>query len=205
MTRYALTERLALADLMEEVGPDAPTLCGTWRTRDLAAHIVLRERRPDAAGGILIKSLADRTERVLRTIAAQPYRQLVAKMRKRPWWAGPIDEQLNLTEMFIHHEDVRRAAPQWTPRDLTDGLQAALWKQVPRWAKRSLRRFKATVVVEAPGFGTVTAGAGGEEIRVKGDPGELLLFLSGRQGYARVSLDGSHPQAERLQKARLGI
>ena len=46
MTRYAFAERLALADLMAEVGPDAPTLCGGWTTRDLAAHLLLRERRP---------------------------------------------------------------------------------------------------------------------------------------------------------------
>ena len=38
---------VALCDLFEEVGPDAPTLCGDWTTRDLAAHLVMRERRPD--------------------------------------------------------------------------------------------------------------------------------------------------------------
>ncbi len=46
----ARAERAALADLMLEVGPDSPTLCGDWTTRDLAAHLVLRERRPEAAG-----------------------------------------------------------------------------------------------------------------------------------------------------------
>ncbi len=51
MSTFAKRERLLLADLLETAGPDAPTLCEGWRTRDLAAHVVVRERRPDAAGG----------------------------------------------------------------------------------------------------------------------------------------------------------
>ena len=64
MTRFARTERAAFADTLEEAGPDAPTLCTGWTTRDLAAHLVLRERRPDAAMGILIKGVAGHTQRV---------------------------------------------------------------------------------------------------------------------------------------------
>lgn len=56
----ARAERLALCDLFEKVGPDAPTLCGTWLTRDLAAHLIVRERRPDLAVGILIPGLGGR-------------------------------------------------------------------------------------------------------------------------------------------------
>ena len=58
MTRYARPEREALCDLLTDLGPEAPTLCAGWRTRDLAAHLVLRERRPDAAPGILLPLLA---------------------------------------------------------------------------------------------------------------------------------------------------
>ena len=47
MSRFVQSERKALADLLAALGPDAPTLCTGWETRDLAAHIVLRERRPD--------------------------------------------------------------------------------------------------------------------------------------------------------------
>ena len=50
MPRYARTEREALAYLMLELGPDAPTVNEGWTTRDLAAHQLVRERRPDAAG-----------------------------------------------------------------------------------------------------------------------------------------------------------
>ena len=64
MTRHARSERLALCRTLERVGPDAPTLCPPWRTRDLAAHLVLRERRPDAAPGIWLRAAAGRTRRV---------------------------------------------------------------------------------------------------------------------------------------------
>ena len=46
---FARDERIALCDLLDETGPEAPTLCEGWRTLDLAAHLVLREHRPDAA------------------------------------------------------------------------------------------------------------------------------------------------------------
>ncbi|HET6969240.1 MAG TPA: TIGR03085 family protein, partial [Ornithinibacter sp.] len=57
-TPVARAERLALCDTLLELGPEAPTLCDPWRTRDLAAHLVVRERRPDAAIGIWLPPLA---------------------------------------------------------------------------------------------------------------------------------------------------
>ena len=46
-------ERAAMCDTFEAVGPDAPTLCDGWLTADLAAHLIVREHRPDAMPGIL--------------------------------------------------------------------------------------------------------------------------------------------------------
>ena len=63
-------ERAALVDTMRGVGPDAPTLCGDWTTRDLAAHLVVREGRLDAAPGITIPFLADYTDKVQNQVAA---------------------------------------------------------------------------------------------------------------------------------------
>ena len=54
VTSLARTERAALADLLAQLGPDEPTLCGDWTTRDLAAHLAIRERRPDALPGVAI-------------------------------------------------------------------------------------------------------------------------------------------------------
>ena len=49
----AQLERGRLCDLLLEVGPDAPTLCEGWTAADLAAHLVIRERKPLAAPGIV--------------------------------------------------------------------------------------------------------------------------------------------------------
>ncbi|MBV1852414.1 TIGR03085 family metal-binding protein [Catellatospora tritici] len=210
MTRYALAERLALADLMAEVGPDAPTLCGDWTVRDLLAHLLLRERRPDAAGGILIKRLAGRTARVQQRIAGRDFAELLRELRDPPWWSpvsNPlVDEAANLTEMFIHLEDVRRAAPGWLPRGLSAGLTEALWRAVGRQAKLTLRRYPVQVRVTAPGHGTIIVGRPGTHpLSLTGTPGELLMFLSGRQAHARASVDGTPEQAARLRTARLGV
>ncbi|WP_344138032.1 TIGR03085 family metal-binding protein, partial [Luedemannella flava] len=144
MTAFAAAERAALADLLDRVGPDAPTLCAGWATRDLAAHVVLRERRPDAAAGILIRALAGHTGRVQATLAATPWSALVAKVRRAPWWSpvsNPLTDGLaNRTELFIHHEDVRRAQPDWAPRELPADPAAALRGQTRLAARRALRR-----------------------------------------------------------------
>ena len=60
----AQSERAELAATLRTVGPDAPTMCGDWDARDLAAHLVIRERRPDAALGIVFSNDAGTTEKV---------------------------------------------------------------------------------------------------------------------------------------------
>jgi uncharacterized protein (TIGR03085 family) len=209
MTEYARAERLALAAEIAQVGPDAPTLCTGWTTRDLAAHIVVRERRPDAALGIVLKAVAGHTRSVQQQAATQDFPVLLEQVRRPPVWSpvsNPLlDEVANVNEMFIHHEDVRRAQPGWALRSLDPGLQAALWSRLRRTARIALRRVPATVVLDAGEYGAVTGGAGGARVTVNGDPAELSLFFSGRQAYARVRLDGDEAAAARLSSARLGI
>ncbi len=194
---------------MQTLGPDAPTLNEGWATRDLAAHLVLRERRPDAAGGILLPPLRGYAERVRRQLAARPWERLVDQVRQPPVWSpisNPLlDEAANTMEFFIHHEDVRRAQADWQPRDLPAGLQQALWKRAAGLARLTLRRFPAEVLVQAPGYGQRPAGRGGEQLRLVGAPGELVLFLSGRQRAARVQIDGPPGPADRLRDAQLGL
>ena len=125
---FARDERTALCALLDETGPGAPTLCEGWRTVDLAAHLVLRERRPDAAAGVMGGPLAGYTQRVQRgLIARMPYRQLVDEFRNGPpklsaFRIPGVDERANVVEFFVHHEDVRRAQPDWQPRELEHGL-----------------------------------------------------------------------------------
>jgi uncharacterized protein (TIGR03085 family) len=214
--RPARTERLALADLLMQLGPDAPTLCAGWTTRDLAAHLILRERRPDAAGGIMIQALRPHTERVQREIADRPYPELVDMLRNPPWWSllssvPLLDAAANTAEFFVHHEDVRRAQSGWEPRDLPMDMQRALWTRGRGIGKLRLRRFPAVVALHAPGYGESVTGAPAPEdpnaprVRVSGPPGELLMFCFGRQAAARVELTGSEPHAQQLRTMRLGV
>ncbi|GAB3810979.1 TIGR03085 family metal-binding protein [Micromonospora zhanjiangensis] len=209
MPRYAQLERRTLAELLLAVGPDAPTINEGWTARDLAAHLVVRERRPDAAAGILLGPLRGHADRVQATVAAQPFPQLVDQVRRAPWWSpvsNPlVDELTNLLEFFVHHEDLRRAQPNWRPRTLSAELDAALWKRLPIVARLNLRRFPAAVLVQAPGHGEVSTGAGGDRLRLVGGPGELVMFLFGRQRVARVQLDGPPATAERLRTTRFGV
>jgi uncharacterized protein (TIGR03085 family) len=207
MTDYARRERRRLADLLLEVGPDRPTLCTGWTTRDLAAHLVVRDRRPDATAGILVPPLAGHGEHVRKQKAAEPFERVVEQMRNPPWWSPVsnrlMDELSNTVEFFVHHEDVRRGVPDWSPRVLDDGEQRALWKAVKLTGRMGLRKLHIPVLLKSPGFGETTIG-GNPVATLTGEPGELAMFLLGRQRAARVQVDGPPEVAERLRTARLG-
>ena len=210
MKRYAQMERRCLADLLDQLGPDAPTLCEGWTTRDLAAHLVVRERRPDAAAGLVLPQLRAYGERVRRHRAGLNYLRLVDQVRQPPWWSpisNPLtDAIVNGLEMFVHHEDVRRAQPDWQPRDLPAAYQLAIWDRVGGVGRFALRNFSASVLLEAPGWGQHRAGRGGaQRIRVVGAPAELLMFLSGRQRATQTALHGPTDQVEQIKRAKLGF
>ncbi|MDJ1135285.1 TIGR03085 family metal-binding protein [Streptomyces iconiensis] len=210
MSTHAKRERLLLADLLETNGPDAATLCEGWHTRDLAAHIVVRERRGDAAGGILIKPLAARLERVQAEFAAKPYEELLQLIRTGPPKMSPfalkqVDEAANTVEFFIHAEDVRRAQPDWTPRELDSVFEDALWRRLETGARMYGRRSPVGLVLRRPNGQTAVAHKGAPVVTVTGSPSELLLFASGRQEKADVELDGDKEDIARLYAAKLGL
>jgi uncharacterized protein (TIGR03085 family) len=206
---YSRDERLALASLLEETGPDAPTLCAGWQTLDLAAHLVLRESRPDAAAGMLGGPLAGYTAAVQRRLAARlGYDGLIRAFRNGPprlsLFALPgLDEAANTVEYFVHHEDVRRARPGTAPRELPAGLSQALWRRL-RSARMFLRKAPAAIVLARqdsapPGSGAAAAGGreyridgrgAGPAVTVTGTPAELTLWVMGRASVADVRLDG---------------
>jgi uncharacterized protein (TIGR03085 family) len=211
MSIHAKRERLLLADLLEASGPDAPTLCDGWNTRDLAAHVVVRERRPDAAGGVLVKQLAPRLERVTAEFAAKPYEELIQLIRTGPprfslFSLKQIDEASNTIEFYIHTEDVRRARPDWTPRELDPVFQEALWSRLERTARLMGRGSPTGLVLRRPDGRTAVAHRGTPVVTVTGEPSELLLFLYGRQQVADVELDGEKDAITKLHETKqLGI
>ncbi|MDC0770073.1 TIGR03085 family metal-binding protein [Streptomyces sp. HD] len=211
MSTFAQRERLLLADLLEAEGPDAPTLCEGWQTRDLAAHVVVRERRPDAAAGLLIKQLAPRLDKAMEEFAAKPYEELIQLIRTGPPRFSPfqlkqIDEASNTIEFYVHTEDVRRAQPDWTPRELDPVFQDALWSRLERSARLVGRSAPTGLVLRRPNGQTAVAHRGTPVVTVTGEPSELLLFAYGRQSAAKVELDGDKDAIARLHETKqLGI
>jgi len=197
MNRFARDERQALCDTFELVGPDAPTLCSPWLTRDLAAHLVVRDRRPDVSAGIWVPALAARAEQVQSGYAAWEWPRLVAQVRSGPPVWSPaslarVDEVLNTAEFFVHHEDVLRGGPGWSARALPTGLEWALWNIVTKTARLKFARARVGVVLEAPPYGRrqVHALTDLGTVVVKGTPGELLLYSFGRREVAGVDVTG---------------
>jgi uncharacterized protein (TIGR03085 family) len=195
------SERAALADLLEHLGPDQPTCCEGWTTRDLATHLVVRDRRPDAGPGLVLGGpLRAWTSRVQDRTRSRPFGVLVAEVRSGPpAWAPTawpaVDRLLNTAEMVIHHEDVRRAQPGWAPRDLPRSVQDQLWRSVPLLARgRAATSTGGGLFVRRS---DVPDGAPGSERRLRdgqptttviGAPLEVLLWVSGRTTVACVDL-----------------
>ncbi|MGI5337367.1 TIGR03085 family metal-binding protein [Streptomyces sp. CA-181903] len=210
MSTHAQRERLLLADLLETAGPNAPTLCQGWSARDLAAHVVVRERRSDAAAGVLFKPLAARLERVQAEFAAKPYEELVQLIRTGPPRTSPfalkqLDEAANTVEFYVHTEDVRRAQPDWTPREPDPVFADALWTRLEKMARVLGRKAPVGVVLRRPDGRTAVGNRGVPVVTVTGEPGELTLFAFGRQSAARVELEGDEVAKAKLLAARLGL
>ncbi|KIF01383.1 hypothetical protein PL81_35910 [Streptomyces sp. RSD-27] len=210
MSTHAKRERLLLADLLEAAGPQAPTLCEGWTCRELAAHVVVRERRPDAAGGLVLKVLKDRLDRAMAEYAAKPYEELVQLIRTGPPKLSPyalkqIDEAANAVEFYVHAEDVRRAQPDWAPRELDPVFSDALWSRLEKLARLTGRRSPVGLVLRRPDGRTAVARKGVPVVTVTGEPGELTLFCFGRQAAAQVDLEGRKEAVSRLATTQLGI
>ena len=208
----ARAERAALCDLFDEVGPDAPTLCAGWTARDLAAHLVIRERRADASIGIVAKPLAGWTERVQAGEAKREWADLVGRVRDgAPWYSafsiGKVDEMANGAEYFIHHEDVRRAAEGWEPRVLSDRDERFLWAVVSKRGSAFFKSAPVGVTLRTPEGREAVAKASepGRTVVITGPPSELALFAFGRKDHARVEFTGEPGAIDELRGTSLGI
>jgi uncharacterized protein (TIGR03085 family) len=204
----ASSERAALCDLFEQVGPDAPTLCEGWDTRDLAAHLHLRETSVLAAG-VMFSPLAGALERRQNEMAGGDWPTLVSRIRTPPFWSpssiSAVDARMNLAEYFVHHEDVRRAQDSWEPRELTDGQQKALWSVLQASARMHYRKATVGVVLRRPDGAEITAKPGIPAVVVSGPPAELVLHAFGRTDHALVEIDGPDDVVARFLQTPLGL
>ena len=204
-------ERAQLCDLLEELGPLAPTLLEPWAARDLAAHLVLRERDYLAAPGLVLPGpwsrLAARRQGAL---ALRDFAGLVTALRSGPppgfFRIGWVRRMPSLNEFFVHHEDLRRANARG-PRASEPALDEALWRNI-RGASWFLARRLRGAGLELRWAGTqriARARRGEPTARITGPPGELLLCLFGRKDAAQIQVSGRDAAVEAVRRARFGM
>ena len=107
-------------------------------------HLLVREGSP-ASIGTVVSPLAGLTAAASRRLGRRPFPELVARLRSGPPRLSPfaipkIDELANTAEYFIHHEDIRRARPAWTPRVLGEEAEQELWSIVARTGRLLTRK-----------------------------------------------------------------
>ena len=200
-----------MCDLFAEVGPDAPTLCEGWATRDLLAHLLVRERRPDAAAGIVIPFLSTYTKNVTESAARGDWDVMIRQFRDGPplWsmWAIPVlGDGANLNEFFIHHEDIRRAQPEWTPRDDSEARDDALWKRLKMMGRLLFRRSPVGVTLRSAGREDVVAKSGDPGVILVGKPGEIVIHAYGRPlDKVRLVVQGDTKDVEAFEASPRGL
>lgn len=188
---FSSTERRRLSDLFLTLGPDAPTLCEGWNTKDLAIHLLFRETRPWLAFGSAEKAAAKVGER--------KYEDIVKEWASGPGTFNPlrlVDGLVNTAEHFVHHEDVRRGAGEIVPRDFSQPVEKKLHQILALVAPRMLAKSVTPVVLYPTGHGRVLAAErrgvseeGESAVGVSGDVGELVLWVFGRDA-VKISLEG---------------
>lgn len=206
-------ERLALCDLFEELGADAPTLLEGWTARDLAAHLVQRERDPIAGPCLVLPGPFQRFAERRRAKLAErkEFEWLVSRIRSGPppglFRIGWVRSLASVNEFFVHHEDLRRANG-FGPRDsLTPALEAALWRNVRRGSRFLSRRLRGAglEIGRAGSDERITVRRAEPAARLSGPPGELLLYIFGRQAAARVEVNGPAEAVAALGHTHFGM
>ncbi len=205
-------ERVELCSSFDDFGPSAPTLLDGWTAHDLAAHLVQREH--DLLGGpclVLPGPFARFAERRRARLAGRSdFAGLVARLRSGPpvgfFRVGWVRDMANLNECFVHHEDLRRANGLGV-RSLTPAMDAGLWRNVRRGGRFLSRRLRGCGL-EVSWSGTserVLVRPGSPTALLRGAPGELLLFLFGRQAAAKVEVSGPAEAVAAVGRAHFGM
>ncbi len=171
----------------------------------------MRERRPDAAGGTLIKQLASRLDRVMEEYGAKPYEELLQLIRTArpllPFQLKQVDEAANTVEFYYSH---RGRAP--CPAGLVAARAGPGLPGRPVVTPGAHRppdgpRHPTGLVLhppERPDDGLPTGGT--PVVTATGGAVELLLFAYGRQSAAKVELEGEKEAIARLHETKqLGI
>ena len=119
-----------------------------------------------------------------------------------------LDPLASIHEMFVHHEDVRRAQTSWEPRELDANTAAAVKRRIAMISRagmsKSMSAVPARLTLRTPDGQTVVAVGSGSPVTVTGEPLELLLFAFGRNA-VRVDFGGDDDVVAAVRAAKRGF
>lgn len=121
--------------------------------------------------------------------------------RLSPFAIGPVERAANLTEFFVHTEDIRRAHDTWAPRVLDRAYAERLWSALTRVSHLMFRRAGVGVILVRPDGTRHVARKGNDSVAINGDAPELLMYAFGRRDHALVTFEGSAEAIARLTEA----
>ncbi|HEX5586748.1 MAG TPA: maleylpyruvate isomerase family mycothiol-dependent enzyme [Acidimicrobiia bacterium] len=181
------TMRATFARYLTEVGPDAPTLCEGWTAEDLAIHMVLIERHPEAWLGIPISDRITRTrgyfDGLVQHERDRPWGELVERVEVGPT-RGPLANptfrnHMMFREYTVHAEDVRRAN-DLPAADAGPDVRERTWGKAQAFARFVRTDGSHGLEIAEPGGRVHQVRKGATTARITGEPIELLLFAFGR-------------------------
>ena len=192
--------RADLVAALRAAHPQDATLCEGWQARHLAAHVVLRERRPVHVALDKIYPLSTLEDVADEAVDSQAYARLVDQVEQGPSVASPMGwfAITNVLEFHVHAQDVRRghtlpAAPVLLP----EGLSAALWTSTRamatmRYCSAAARGGSGLILVSPTARAVIARGP--RSVVLRGTAIELALWVSGRERASLAALEG-HEQA----------
>ena len=200
----AQRQRAQLLDLFLELGPFAPTLCEGWKTQDLAAHLYIREHKPQAMLGMFSERFAGITTRVqMEALHTNGFIGLVERLRKPSLMMRPMDAMVNGAEYFIHHMDVLRANDR--DQEISQKDEETLRTPIKMFAGRTAKAYGDRVVIDTLDGKKLEFGQGTRPVHLIGKPSEVLLFVSGRTEHANVQLVGEPDAVQKFTESASGI
>ena len=205
----ARRERLALCDLALALGEDAPTLCGDWTAKQLVEHLLVREHSPLGAAGLAVPGLSGLTEREMARTGRREFGVLVERLRTpglTPYAVPLVERTLNTLEYFVHHEDLRRAQPDWDPRPLDAADQDRLWRAIRLGGRGLVRPTGVPVRIRRSDADAVSVlRRGMDPVTITGVPSELVMFLFGRDQARGLDFAGPPDRVAKVRRADLGF
>ena len=209
MTNFAKSERSGICQTLRQLGPDQPTLCQGWTTKDLLVHLIVRENRPDAAVGLFIPFLSSYTESISKKYKEKTFEELITLFENVPKSPSPfslpkVDEIANTFEFLVHHEDILRAQSNYQPRKLTDEEAKFIWSRFTKSAVFFMRKVKVGVVAKTE-QGTYTLKRGDDVVTISGNIIDLVMFAFGRKDKTEINFEGNPSAIERLKNSDLSL